>query len=240
VNVLREPDRCTLTRNQREGREGRDRGDPCSKGKDGGTEPPGTPGPFSREGSRARETDRGREGREARPGATEKEVSPPVGGRPKKAWGVASEQTGEEGESVATLPTIVVDLLDTSFDEGGVSAAGGSKGKGQESDLSEGEESGQEEVPNPDPAGAALSNEEKEAAAKERQRLYGVSYRSRKKAEKELKEGGEGGTAKASVGAAAGKKPAAATLRIEKRKAVPTEGEEAGLRTTDEAEKAGA
>jgi hypothetical protein len=155
------------------------------------------PGPFSREVSQAREADRGGEGREERPGATEKRVSPPVGERSLKAWGGASERTGGEEESVATLPTIVVDLMDTSFDEGGVSAAGGSKGKGQESELSEGEESGQEEVPNPDPAVAALSNEEKEAASKERKRLNGVLYRSRKKAEKELKEGGEGGTAKA-------------------------------------------
>jgi hypothetical protein len=245
VNVFRDPDRNTITRNQKEGREGRDRGDPCSRGKDGGAEPPGTPGPFTgphggKEVPRAREADRGREEREERPGVMERRVSPPVGERPEKAWGGASERTGGEGESVATLPTIVVDLMDTSFDEGGVSAADGSKGKGQESELSEGEESGQEEVPNPDPAVAALSNEEKKAALKERQRVYGISYRSNKKAAKELREGGEGGTAKALVGTAAGKKPAVATLRIEKKKPVPAEGEEAELRTTDETEKVGA
>ena len=198
------------------------------------------PGPFSREVSQAREADRGGEGREERPGATEKRVSPPVGERSLKAWGGASERTGGEEDSVATLPTIVVDLMDTSFDEGGVSAAGGSKGKGQESQLSEGEESGQEEVPNPDPAVAALSNEEKEAASKERKRVYGMTYRKNKKAEKELGEGGEGGTAKASVGTSAGKKPAAATLRMEKKKPIPAEGEEAEFGTDDETEKVGA
>jgi hypothetical protein len=80
----------------------------------------------------------------------------------------------------------VVDLMDTSFDEGGVSAAGGSKGKGQESQLSEGEESGQEEVPNPDPAVAALSNEQKE----ERKRLNGVLHRSRRRHGEGLPRGG--------------------------------------------------
>jgi hypothetical protein len=148
------------------------------------------PGPFSREVSQAREAERGGEGREERPGATEKRVSPPVGERSLKAWGGASERTGGEEDSVATLPTIVVDLMDTSFDEGGVSAAGGSKGKGQESQLSEGEESGQEEVPNPDPAVAALSNEQKEAASKERKRLNGVLYRSRRRHGEGLPRGG--------------------------------------------------
>jgi hypothetical protein len=238
VNVLKEP---YITRDKREDREGRERGDPGSKVKDSVAEPPGTPGPFSREVSQAREANRGGEGREERSGATEKKESPLFGKRSSKAWGGASERTEEEEESVATLPTIVVDLMDTSLDEGGGPAASGSKGKGQESELSEGEESEQEEVPNRDPAGAALSSEEKKvAAAKEKKRMSDAAYRARKKAEKELGEGGEGGTAKASVGASAGKKPAAVALVIEKRKAVPTGMEEAVLQTTDETEKVGA
>jgi hypothetical protein len=233
VNVLKEP---YITRHEMESREERERGDPAQKGKDSGAGTPNTTGPFSREVSQARGADKGGVGNEERSGATE---SPRLAKRSSKAWVGASERTEEEVESLATAPTVVVDLMDTSLDEGGGPAASGSKGQGQESELSEGEESEQEEVPNRDQAGAALSIEEKKvAAAKEKKRMSDAAYRARKKAERG--EGGEVAPAKASVGASAVGKPAAGTLRIEKRKAVPTGREEAIVPPPDEAEKGGA
>jgi hypothetical protein len=229
VNVFKEP---YVTRHEMEAREERERGDPAHKGKDSGAETPGTTGPFSREVSQAREADKGGEGNEERSGATE---SPLLAKRSSEARGGASERTEEEVESVATAPTGVVDLMDTSLDEGG------GRGTGQESGLSEGEENDQEEVANQDPAEAALlSEEEKAALKKENKRVSDRAYRARRKAEKAALEGGEGGTAEASVGASAGEKPAAGTLRIEKRKAALTGMEEAIVQTTDETEKGGA
>jgi hypothetical protein len=228
VNIFRDPARDTTTRSQREDREGREKSDRLPKGKDDGAGPPrgqgeqGATGPFSeppgnREDPRGKEADEGKEGSQEQPGSREQRPmqstqgeAPPVRERTEKPWAGEGKKTGGEEESVATLPTVVVDLIDASFEEGGAA-----------SEFSNEEGSGEEEM---DPI----------LAAKAKKAAYGKAARLKKKAAKEQGAGGEGDTAKALVVTTTGKKPAAATVRIEQKQPTTGEVEEAECGPNDD------
>jgi hypothetical protein len=264
LNVLRGPyvTRHEIEAREMEARERRDGGDTAHKGPDGGTGTPSTTGPFSREVSQARGVDKEGEGNGGHSRAIE---SPLLSGSSSEARRGAPEREEEGAGSVATATSMVVDLMDTSLDEGG------GRGTGQESGVSEGEISDPDEAANQGQTRVAPPTEEEKAAlAKKKKQASDKAYRDRRKAEKAALEEaareeatreevarkepaleesaldesalneGEGGTIEASAGTSSAEKPAEGTLRVEKRKAPPTGTGKTRAPTLDEADKGGA
>jgi hypothetical protein len=159
--------------------------------------------------------------------------APPVRERAEKPWAGEGKQIGGDEESVTTSPTIVVDLSNTSFEEGGAAATHGGDGSGHDSELSDEDGNGEEET---DPAKKAKA---RKAAMNKASRLKRKDA-ARELATREQGDGVEVDTSKALAATSTGKKPAAATARIEKKKPATIEREEAEFGTDDKRPKGGA